>query len=84
MWKIGNIIIIPMVFFLMGFFYWLGFENGIGNIEARYGETGFPVNCRALIADNIAGYELNLYTIEEAMGSINRNCGINGIIWNER
>lgn len=56
----------------------------MGNQEVRYGDTGLPVNCRALIADNIAGYQNDVYTADDALGSINRNCGINGYIWSER
>lgn len=64
--------------------YWIGFHRGIGNQYPTYGETGFPKNCRALIADNIRGFDYKQYTAEEALYSIDRNCGANGLIWGER
>lgn len=64
--------------------YYLGYRSGIGNQVARYGDTGLPKNCRALIATNISGFKYNQYTAEEALYSIDRNCGPAGLIWNER
>lgn len=45
-------------------------------------ENSFPSNCRALIAEGIKGWRLGHYTPEETLGSIDRNCGINGHLWN--
>lgn len=64
--------------------YVVGYHFGIGNQSRRYGDTGLPKNCRALISDNLEGYALGGYTAEEALYSIDRNCGPNGYIWNER
>ncbi len=64
--------------------YYLGYNLGIGNQSAKYGNTGLPKNCRALIASNLQGFEHDSYTAEEALYSIDRNCGPNGLIWNER
>lgn len=64
--------------------YNIGFSNGIGNQSLNYGTSGFPKNCRALISENIGNYKNGNYTPVEALGSIDRNCGANGYIWNER
>lgn len=53
------------------------------NAEPTYGETGLPKNCRAIIAANIAGWKSGAYTPEEALGSIDRNCGENGYSWQD-
>jgi hypothetical protein len=62
----------------------ISYTFGIGNQELRYGKSGYPKNCRALITDNIRGFEQNTYTAEEALKSIDRNCGQFGLIWSER
>ena len=64
--------------------YNIGYKNGIGNQTLEYGATGFPKNCRALITANLNGVALGQYTQEEALWSIERNCGAQGYIWNER
>jgi len=64
--------------------YWIGHTYGIGNQYPKYAKSGFPVNCRALIADNLAGYYSGAYTAKEALYSIERNCGSSGLVWNER
>ncbi len=56
MWKINNTTTCVGLILVCAFFYWFGRQTGIGNQEARYSKMGFPTNCRALIADNIAGY----------------------------
>jgi hypothetical protein len=48
-----------------------------------YGETGFPKNCRAIVKANYEGWYLKEYTADEALGSINRNCGEFGSSWRE-
>ncbi len=62
----------------------IGYVLGQGNQHEVYGDTGNPKNCRALIAKNIEGFDSEDYTAEEALYSIDRNCGRNGIIWLER
>lgn len=64
--------------------YLAGYHFGIGNQVTRYGDTGLPKNCRALITENLSGFSNQTYTAEEALYSIDRNCGPNGLIWNER
>ena len=64
--------------------YNIGLANGLSNQTPTYGSTGSPKNCRAVIATNITGYELGIYTAEGALNSINRNCGLEGYSWNER
>jgi hypothetical protein len=71
-----------MIIALMAYF--LGYHLGIGNQVPKYGDSGLPKNCRALIADNSKGFEYRSYTAEEALYSIDRNCGPNGLIWKER
>ena len=64
--------------------YFIGYSSGIGNQSPKYGDSGFPKNCRALISDNLKGFANDEYTAEEALYSIERNCGPNGYIWDER
>lgn len=56
---------------------------GNPNDAPRYGKTGLPKNCRALIQENIDGYRLHQYTADEVMNSLERNCGANGYSWDE-
>ncbi|HNV23387.1 MAG TPA: hypothetical protein PKH98_00695 [Candidatus Omnitrophota bacterium] len=75
-------IILSIVIVSLSFFF--GYHFGMGNQSFKYGKTGLPKNCRALIAENLKGFQLGGYTAEDALDSINRNCGPNGLIWNER
>lgn len=76
--KILTIIIVIII-------YLIGYNLGRGNQKPRYGkESGLPVNCRALIQDNLSGFSQGRYSAEEALFSIDRNCGPNGLIWGER
>lgn len=72
------IVVVAIVFFN------LGKSDGKTNQYPTYGTTGAPKNCRALIAANIEGYTFGTYSAEEALDSINRNCGRSGYIWNEK
>ena len=51
------------------------------NAELVYGKTGLPKNCRAIIKANIDGWKAGNHTAEEALESINRNCGEFGYSW---
>jgi len=62
----------------------LGFILGIGNQTLTYGDTGYPKNCRAIIAANMNGYYTGIYTASEALSSIDRNCGAHGYSWGNR
>jgi len=53
------------------------------NSKPRYGETGLPKNCRAIVQANIDGYRSKQYTADEVMASLERNCGISGYAWEE-
>lgn len=53
------------------------------NSMPTYGETGLPKNCRAIIAANIAGWRSGAYSPEEALESIDRNCGGEGQSWED-
>ena len=64
--------------------FFLGYHLGIGNQSLKYGKTGLPKNCRALITENLTGIANKKYSTEDALDSISRNCGPNGFIWNER
>lgn len=46
-----------------------------------FGNSGLPKNCRAIITANIEGWRERRFTAEEALGSIDRNCGRNGYSW---
>jgi hypothetical protein len=71
-------LLIAIVFFFVGRWF------GVGNQKAAYGDSGFPKNCRALIAENIDGVRVGEFTPVDALSSIERNCGRYGLIWNER
>lgn len=75
---IGKIIFIGLLF--VGAFYF-GKANGDPNKTIIYGDTGFPKNCRAIIDANIKGWQGGNYSAEEALGSIERNCGATGYSW---
>lgn len=77
-----NNLLLFIVIAVISFF--VGYHFGIGNQSSKYGDTGFPKNCRALISDNLSGFATGKYTAEEALYSIDRNCGPNGYIWDER
>lgn len=50
-----------------------------------YGEeTGLPKNCRAIIAANINSVNAGEFTAEEALLSIDRNCGEFGYSWEQQ
>lgn len=58
-----------------------GCKLGDPNEKLIYAESGLPVNCRALIAENIKGWRSRQYTPQEALESIDRNCGADGYNW---
>ena len=61
-----------------------GYHWGMGNQSLRYGKSGLPKNCRALITENIRGVASKKWSATDALDSIDRNCGANGLIWCER
>lgn len=65
-----------IVFFL--FFFLVGCDP---NAKLTFGETGLPKNCRAIIQANLDGWHSGEYSAEEALGSIERNCGKDGYSW---
>lgn len=56
---------------------------GDPNAQATYGDTGLPKNCRAIIQTNIASWKAGAFSAEDALVSIDRNCGENGYSWDE-
>jgi len=64
--------------------FFMGYEGGKGNQTLTYGDTGFPKNCRAIVAENINGYRYGEFSAEDALSSINRNCGEFGYSWDNR
>jgi hypothetical protein len=58
-----------------------GCKLGDPNDKPTYAASGLPVNCRALIAENIKGWRLGRYSPQEALESIDRNCGGDGYNW---
>jgi len=58
-----------------------GCNNKDSNSSLIYGESGLPKNCRAIITSNINGYKNKSYTADEALNSIERNCGEFGYSW---
>jgi hypothetical protein len=53
----------------------VGKSFGDPNRTLTYGDTGYPKNCRAIIAENLDAWSYNYYTAEEVLESIARNCG---------
>ena len=62
--------------------YWGSFFDD--NKEAKYGDaSGLPVNCRAYVQASVDGYRNKIYTADDAMNGLERNCGINGQSWKD-
>lgn len=74
---------IIIVLLIVGAFY-AGRATGDPNKSFIYGDTGAPRNCRAIIAENIEGWHNKVYSAEEALDSIERNCGAEGYSWGLR
>lgn len=53
------------------------------NARPVYGDTGLPKNCRAIIKENIEGWRYKNFTADEALESIDRNCGEHGYSWGQ-
>lgn len=51
------------------------------NATPTYGNTGAPKNCRAIIQSNLDGVKRKQYSVEDALESIERNCGAAGYSW---
>jgi hypothetical protein len=51
------------------------------NKQLEYSDEGYPKNCRAIIKENIDGYRNGMYSTNEIINSINRNCGEFGQAW---
>ncbi len=51
------------------------------NSTLAYGDSGLPKNCRAIIKGNIDGWRSKKFTAEQALSSIDRNCGEYGHSW---
>lgn len=50
------------------------------NTDLSY-SNGDPSNCRAIIAENIQGFNDGTFTADDALASIDRNCGKDGYSW---
>lgn len=61
----------------------LGKKQNDPNAMPTYGKTGLPANCRAYIQYAINSYRQELYTADDTMAGIERNCGINGYLWSD-
>lgn len=58
-----------------------GCNNICDNSKLIYGKTGLPKNCRAIIKADIDSYKKGVFSAEDALDSINRNCGEFGYSW---
>lgn len=55
------------------------------NEMPAYGtESHLPANCRAYIQESVDGWRHGAYDTEETMDAIERNCGLNGDLWDYR
>lgn len=62
---------------------YLLFHGSNPNARLRYGDSGLPKNCRAIIKGNIDGYNSGEFSAAAALDSIDRNCGEFGYSWDE-
>lgn len=46
-----------------------------------YDDAGYPKNCRAVIEANLDGYHTGKFSAEDALASVERNCGAHGNSW---
>ena len=52
------------------------------NAIPKYGkESGLPVNCRAYVQVVVDSYRAKLYSAEDSMAGLERNCGLFGHAW---
>lgn len=71
-------LILAMIFFISGC---ARFDD---NAKPEYGkESGLPVNCRAYTQVAIDGYRQGIYTANDALIGLERNCGLAGKLWKE-
>ncbi|MDF2378728.1 MAG: hypothetical protein P1V18_00700 [Candidatus Gracilibacteria bacterium] len=56
-------------------------SNSNTNTRLKYGSTGFPKNCRAIIKENIDNFHSGDFSAEDSIESIDRNCGEFGYSW---
>ena len=55
------------------------------NSKPAYGEsTGLPANCRAYVQVAVDAYHNKEYTADETMAGLERNCGANGHLWDQK
>lgn len=72
----SNVIIAMAIGFALGWFM-----KPDPNSSLTYGDTGLPKNCRAIVTENIERAHAKMITYDEAMASIQRNCGRYGYSW---
>ena len=55
------------------------------NSEPKYGErSGLSANCRAYVQASVDDWRNGSNSTEETMDALERNCGINGSLWDYR
>ena len=81
--KSSRNIVFPIILALISLWgvYNLGVSNGDPNKSPVYGDSGAPKNCRAIVHENYKQYFFKEVSAEDALASINRNCGGNGSSW---
>lgn len=78
-----TVFVLVQILLVAGAFF-VGTNFGDPNDDLEYESSGAPANCRALIYENYKRYVLEeTYDLsaEEALTSINRNCGQRGHLW---
>ncbi len=70
--------------FIIGAFVGAKYFYDDPNSKLVYGDTGYPKNCRAIITENMRGYKDRTFSAEQALDSIDRNCGEFGYSWYTR
>jgi len=78
--SIFTVVIGILIGLLLGYIL---FQVDDSNSKLIYGDTGYPKNCRAIIKENYEGWYLEEFRAEDALDSINRNCGEFGYSWTD-
>lgn len=76
--SIGKFVVVALLLILT---FYIGKANGDPNNRITCGDTGFTKNCRAIIDANIKGWQSGIYSVEEVLESVERNCGATGYSW---
>jgi hypothetical protein len=75
-----TIFIVLIIVFIFGYFLGGLFKDD-KNSKLIYDDTGFPINCRAIVKTNYEGFRSGIYKAEDALETIQVGCGEYGMSW---